>query len=258
MRYALKTARWLSENLYVLYRPIYFLYKLYIDRHEVRLMRACIRRGDTTLDIGANIGFHSRLLASLVGTDGRVYAFEPAPQSHQRLVDNTRHLKQVVPIHAAASSYPGTAKVYLSKELNVDDRTYATETHRPSTEVPTVRVDEHVPYTREVSFVKMDIQGSEADALQGMRRILTGNDRLVVICECCPKALQDAGSSADLLIETLQSAGLTTKVMLSNGLLDACSILQERHRWNEPYFYRNLIAYNPSQQPLMERLFKRT
>lgn len=123
--------------------------------------------------------------------------------------------------------------------------------------MPAVRVDELVPESREVTFVKMDIQGSEVDALKGMHRILTGSDRLVMICECSPIALQEAGSSTEMLIKSLQSAGLTVMLMLSNGLFDADSIQQERHRWNDPYFYRNLLAYHPSQQLLIEGIFKK-
>lgn len=124
----------------------------------------------------------------------------------------------------------------------------------PSIEVPAIRVDEYIPQSSEVTFVKIDIQGSEVDALQGMRRILSGSNRLVVICECSPHALHQAGSDVDTLMDTLQSAGLTVKVLDRKGLCDASSILRDRRRWNDPYYYRNLIAYHPSQQILMEEI----
>lgn len=44
-----------------------------------------IRVGDTVLDIGANVGAHTILFASLVGAAGRVHAFEPFPLAADRL-----------------------------------------------------------------------------------------------------------------------------------------------------------------------------
>ena len=43
--------------------------------------RSVLRRGDAVLDIGANFGFHTMLLSRLVGSTGRVIAFEPSPEN---------------------------------------------------------------------------------------------------------------------------------------------------------------------------------
>lgn len=47
--------------------------------------QSVIRYGDTVLDVGANVGAHTILFASLVGRAGRVHAFEPFPPAAQRL-----------------------------------------------------------------------------------------------------------------------------------------------------------------------------
>jgi FkbM family methyltransferase len=64
-----------------------------------------VGRGDTVLDIGANLGVFSRFLARLVGPEGRTYAFEPIPQTLSFLRHNMRklNLSQVEPIPFALS-----------------------------------------------------------------------------------------------------------------------------------------------------------
>jgi FkbM family methyltransferase len=64
-----------------------------------------ISPGDDVLDIGANLGIFSRLLARLVGQKGHVYAFEPIPQTFGFLCHNLGKLKlrQVEPLPFALS-----------------------------------------------------------------------------------------------------------------------------------------------------------
>ena len=47
-----------------------------------------ISKGDTVIDVGANIGCFSILASRLVGPTGRVIAIEPEPSTHERLLKN--------------------------------------------------------------------------------------------------------------------------------------------------------------------------
>jgi FkbM family methyltransferase len=64
-----------------------------------------ISPGDVVVDIGANLGFFSRFLAGLVGQKGRVYAFEPIPQTFEFFCHNLEKLtlSQVEPFPFALS-----------------------------------------------------------------------------------------------------------------------------------------------------------
>lgn len=42
----------------------------------------------TIFDIGANIGYYTLLAESLVGPEGRVFAFEPHPENYEKLKEN--------------------------------------------------------------------------------------------------------------------------------------------------------------------------
>ena len=78
--------------------------KMHVDRNEylkllveqdsimTKFVKKEIKKGDTVLDLGANIGYWTCLLAELVGEKGHVYAFEPEPNNFQLLKKN---LKQI-------------------------------------------------------------------------------------------------------------------------------------------------------------------
>src|SRR2546427_3878451 len=53
-----------------------------------KVVKKIVKKGDTVLDLGANIGYWTCLLADLVGVTGRVFAFEPSPYNFQLLKKN--------------------------------------------------------------------------------------------------------------------------------------------------------------------------
>src|SRR5689334_14765239 len=52
------------------------------------IMRAVLPKGGVAIDVGANVGWHTLLMASLVGDKGRVLAAEANPSVRSRLRDN--------------------------------------------------------------------------------------------------------------------------------------------------------------------------
>ena len=72
---------------------------------DAAALSSVVSPGDSVLDIGANVGFYSRLLARLVGQKGHVYAFEPIPLNFAFLCHNLEKLKlsQVEPLPFALS-----------------------------------------------------------------------------------------------------------------------------------------------------------
>ena len=57
-------------------------------RYERRLVSSILKPGMTAVDIGANIGFYSMLMAARVGGTGRVVAFEPDADNFRLLEKN--------------------------------------------------------------------------------------------------------------------------------------------------------------------------
>ena len=83
------------------------------DFDDMHFMQRYLRPGDALVDIGANIGVYTLLAASLVGSRGRVLAFEPGRRAFERLEENLRinDLRQVETRCAAVSDHPGTVRL---------------------------------------------------------------------------------------------------------------------------------------------------
>jgi FkbM family methyltransferase len=147
-----------------------------------------VRLGDVVLDVGANVGFHTVIAARIVGPAGHVYAIEPFPQNVAALAHNLalNAFTQVTIIAAAAWREEGRADLVVSGEptwarLNAVRAREGTERSVP---VRLVAVDDLVRHgvVRPPAVVKVDVEGAEIEALQGMAHTLAAW-RPTVICE---------------------------------------------------------------------------
>ena len=86
---SLAIGHFLYKNVFPVYNILYPIFKKWQDAYEIELLKRFIKKGDTVLDIGANIGFYAEILSDLVGPAGKIYSFEPDPQ-------NLKHLKKKV------------------------------------------------------------------------------------------------------------------------------------------------------------------
>ena len=129
-----------------------------------------VRRGDTVLDLGGNIGTSAMFFAELVGPEGRVFTFEPI--FHEVLSRNLRengiHNVEVVP--AGVAEEPGEISFAVT-DVGIDSRVVGNSglgAHRERT-CTVVSLDSWLAERKlaRVDFVKMDIEGAEESAIRG-------------------------------------------------------------------------------------------
>jgi FkbM family methyltransferase len=151
-------------------------------RPEVsRLINRMLRPGQVAIDIGANVGMHSVIMANRVGPTGHVVVFEPDPHPMGRLRRNMalNGIDWVTTVEAAVSARSETRTFYLHDDTignfanaslvaaNVGKQT-------ASVEMQVVSIDEWMrdnPLPR-VDVIKLLAQGEEYNALQGMRGLI--------------------------------------------------------------------------------------
>ncbi|MBI4981597.1 MAG: FkbM family methyltransferase [Candidatus Omnitrophica bacterium] len=174
-----------------------------------RLVKEKIEKGDTALDIGANIGYYTLLFAKLAGNQGRVFAFEPEPNNFQLLKKNIEYnnYSSVTLEPLAVSDRSKRMRLCLNKNNQADNR--LVDSSMPnSIDVGATSLDDYFKdYSGKIDFVKIDAQGAEAAIIKGMDGILRKNKDIKLLVEFWPFGLKYCGSNADLFLKLLSGYG---------------------------------------------------
>jgi FkbM family methyltransferase len=153
------------------------------DPDEQACLERFLKPNDVFYDIGANVGFFAVIAARLVGPSGRVYAFEPFPESAAALRKNAAlngftHLEVV---ESAVGAVSGKAKVMLGTWSGTNSVVF--DHSNGGIEVPVLAIDDFGPCRRAPpKFVMIDVEGAEIEVLKGMLKTLA-TSRPVVLCE---------------------------------------------------------------------------
>lgn len=186
------------------------------DIFDREILKQMVHPGDHVIDLGANIGFYTLTLARLVGPQGKVYAFEPSPDNFSLLCRNVEvnGFHNVTLVRKAVSSQTGKAQLFLCESNAGDHRIFGKGGDRQAVEIETVALDDFFGSSREAPhLIKMDIQGAEGMALEGMQGLLSRATRLSILMEFWPQGLARCGADPGQLLASLQSLGFQLKVL---------------------------------------------
>ena len=150
-----------------------------------------VKPGMSVVDIGANIGYFTMLLASLVEPSGLVLAVEPNPENI-KLLEASRRVNgfdQVLIVQAAAGRQTGLLALNVSHSNGMTgelpDDVDAIFAARP---VPCFALDAVIPKDRRFDLIKIDVEGAELNALIGLSATIA-RDRPVIVSEFSPGML---------------------------------------------------------------------
>jgi len=141
-------------------------------------VRAWLRKGDCVIDIGANHGWYSLLMAAAVGDEGTVIACEPMPSmvyAWRRNFARNPHLRADLAI-TALGGQPGVTKLHQFVGLPHGHASVTTlgRSDYESTQVTVERLDDLLRHRPRPHFIKLDVEGSELAVLKGATRLLAG------------------------------------------------------------------------------------
>ncbi|MGH9439706.1 MAG: FkbM family methyltransferase [Terriglobia bacterium] len=178
-----------------------------------------LRPGDTFVDIGANIGYHSLLASHCVGPHGRVIAFEPSPSIYSLLCKNLKanSATNVTARNVAVADERRQLSIFLAPEGNIGQ----------STTVPQVAAKIEATFETTVAgyplgdlldaevlgsarFIKIDVEGAEWIVAKGIRPVLNYlSDETEILIEINSAAAAEMGGSADGILDIFRSAGFS-------------------------------------------------
>jgi FkbM family methyltransferase len=137
-----------------------------------------LHKGDTVIDIGANLGYYATQFARLTGPAGKVYAVEPIELYRSVLKQNLAKYTNVEILPYALGEKEGTIKmgnpssdkfrhglmrVLDEKELNTDNGVY---------EVPMKNPADLFANIPEIHYIKCDIEGYEVPVVPAMQPLI--------------------------------------------------------------------------------------
>ncbi len=208
--------------------------------YDLPLTEAILRLtdiGETSLDVGANIGYMTLLLAWSVGPRGRVLSFEPNPYIFPILRDNVTNWKvlRIAPVEissVALSDCGGEGSLGFPEGYAGNQGIASLEVSSGSIPVKLRRLDSIERGS--VGVMKVDVEGHEAAVFQGAEDLLA------------------RGLVRDILFEEHEMyPAISHKILLDHGY----EIFRLTHSTFRPLL---LAADAPSRQPSLPSNFLAT
>jgi FkbM family methyltransferase len=146
-----------------------------------------LRRGWHCLDVGANHGYYTLIMADAAGQEGRVAPVEPTPRLAELLRQtlDVNGFPGVAVVQEAASDADGkTLQLVVPARRSLNAR--ISEVAGPTdarVQVRSVTIDTLTRDWPRVDLIKIDVEGAEEDVWEGMQRTIARNPDLVLILE---------------------------------------------------------------------------
>jgi FkbM family methyltransferase len=150
------------------------------EKEVVELAKKHIKEGTAVLDVGANFGQMSILFSGMVGKEGLVYSFEADDFIFEVLgknVEANKKQKNIKPVFGAVHNVAGKTLFYPVQDF-VEFGTYGSYgidyTAKKGRELKSITIDS-IDIKETISFMKIDIQGGDLQAMQGAVKTIEKN-----------------------------------------------------------------------------------
>lgn len=198
------------------------------------------------LDVGGNVGYFSLLAAKGLNKNGKIYAFEPVSKTYKRFQENIRlngthsivleklaisNKEDVLTINVGNAHNWGMSSINMHEHLSGDKEIVRCETIDGYIKKHNLSV---------VDIVKIDIEGSEFAAIDGMKNTLS-IQRPVVLIELLDAHLSKQGYSCKDIYNLFWSKGYTAYEIQKNNRLQEIK---------EAKSYDGLVCFYPSEKEM--------
>lgn len=200
---------------------------LYINRDEMNCyIGDFLRPNDCVLDIGGHVGAYTVPIAKYVGKDGHVDVFEPEDEGRAAIKRNLdlNGITNTTIHDVAVGEQDGTIDFFIRPEKDTHSVFELSNAPSPTgiliKKTKTLRsVDSLVQSktVRQPQFIKLDVEGAELLALEGMKDTLRQTRAIFVECHDALRVDLHLGDPVPLVTEKLLSLGATRVVMIDEN-----------------------------------------
>jgi FkbM family methyltransferase len=189
------------------------------ERSSMRFLLAYLQRGDTMIDVGANVGTYS-LLATTID-EVSVVAFEPSVLSYERALFNIQ-LNRVEGRTELRRQAVGATSGMAVLSVGLGPRNKVLGPGETGEAVPMATLDDLLlPSPNLVSLIKIDVEGGELDVLEGGRQLIERDSPALILEVNDPEG-------TERLLKSLQYSCFSYGV--DNGELRPTTVYRHRNR----------------------------
>lgn len=175
-------------------------------------LKRILKPGQTFVDLGANEGYFTIIAGKAVGPAGRVLAIEPQNRLKPVIERNAalNGLENIIIDTSLVSDHRGTARLALSADTNpgstgtFNAALYPVRWQDVEADTLSAILDRH-----EISHVhclKVDIEGSECEAILGSKNLFTNGRVGTIFIELHHSVLLSRGRAASEIVEFLKGS----------------------------------------------------
>ena len=186
---------------------------------DTKIIREEIHEGDIVIDVGANIGYYTLIFAQLVGSSGKVFAFEPEPKNFEILRKNIEinNYQNIIAEQKIVSDESGMTKLFIAEQGIVGHRINQQKSSQKFIEVESIILDNYIKklnLDNKINFIKIDVEGSEPKVLEGAKEIMQKSNQLKIFTEFNREAVEEYGIEPKEMIDLFYRNGF--KIYLPN------------------------------------------
>ncbi|QYK51269.1 MAG: FkbM family methyltransferase [Anaerolineales bacterium] len=195
------------------------------DREELDtfIAKQGVLPGMNVVDLGANVGYYTLLMANQVGDKGRVNSLEPFPDNYQDLIFNVESNKlksRVSTRQIAVSDQKGEATFFVGEGDNLGSLYNLRGERNPNPQqivVKTTTLDELAKDIGPIDFLRMDIEGAETLVFDGMNQVFKQAIPPRILFEVHPTGDVDPDPRFTPHFERLLDVGYLPRYLISSA-----------------------------------------
>jgi len=238
----------LHDRFYMLLNPTEHIQQQifwygYYEKELGYLLKKIVKPEDVFLDLGANIGYFSLLVANN-SPSVKVISFEPVAGLFQNMNDNIslNNIKNISTVNAAVGEISEENELFVSAPDNLGMSSF----HQPENysgkkeKVKVVAIDDWVKTSglSKIDVIKLDIEGSELAALKGMKEVLQ-KQKPVLIVEVNPETLSMFNLKPSDIYDHLKQLHFEGFLILENAKLEHLNHVEINQTTNALFIHKD-------------------
>lgn len=185
------------------------LWEMYITEY----IASYVQKDMVVLDVGANYGYYSMLMAQLVGPDqGQVISFEANPYLSNLFDESVKinGFKSRISVNniALSNEQSDDAAFFVPPNAPMNGHLISSRENRYKNEIPagsiqvkTTTLDDFIAPGTRIDFAKVDIEGAEYHFWQGAKRVRQDNPQLSFLLEFNAARYERPGDFIDMMLD---------------------------------------------------------